>query len=368
LQLRTFLGVFENQVVIFERFSDSSASYVNLDPNNLHAYKTLYRAAKAKLKLRLRAHIGPVPYTTSDPISSPTVEQRVNTNFQETLRSLANLNFGSEMTLANLTMPPSPPAIVSSTPTYQAPTVVSDHEPVAAAIASFASQAPASAAPLVVSDHAYATPAPSNLVNIPVQSAADAKSADFSKKIREIDEQLKQKIGAHRSRHLSNEKFGSPITRESATKEQFKTHPAFQTSKSGCPVLRMSNPPKLPDGATYSWSVYCNQCNKNMLDEHYHCNSCENGDYDLCIECMAKGKHCLDENHWLIKRLLRDGKVVNATTEKHCFASSPKIKSETSLSQMPGAFTDEKKLDEVKKPTRTCNCCVKGMIFFSDLM
>lgn len=47
----------EDQTVVFERYSDSAGSYVTLDPKNPAVYKQLYRAAKAKLKLRFKATI-----------------------------------------------------------------------------------------------------------------------------------------------------------------------------------------------------------------------------------------------------------------------------------------------------------------------
>lgn len=50
----------ENDEVIFERWSDSAASYVILDSNKPAVYKQLYRAAKAKLKLRIKV-THPVP-------------------------------------------------------------------------------------------------------------------------------------------------------------------------------------------------------------------------------------------------------------------------------------------------------------------
>ena len=43
--------------VKFERFSDSAGSYVTLDSSNPAIYKQLYRAAKAKGKLRIKATI-----------------------------------------------------------------------------------------------------------------------------------------------------------------------------------------------------------------------------------------------------------------------------------------------------------------------
>lgn len=53
---------------MFERYSDSAASYVTLDSEKPQVYKTLFRAAKAKLKLRLRATI---PAEQPDPTPAP---------------------------------------------------------------------------------------------------------------------------------------------------------------------------------------------------------------------------------------------------------------------------------------------------------
>lgn len=68
LQLRFLLAIPPDADVVFERFSDSAGSYVALDSNNPAIYKQLYRAAKAKLKLRIKATVvqrptltGPVP-------------------------------------------------------------------------------------------------------------------------------------------------------------------------------------------------------------------------------------------------------------------------------------------------------------------
>jgi next-to-BRCA1 protein 1 len=70
LQLRTFLQIKADEQVVFERYSDSSASYVTLESDKPQVYKTLFRAAKAKLKLRLRATVpGEQPEV---PSSAPT--------------------------------------------------------------------------------------------------------------------------------------------------------------------------------------------------------------------------------------------------------------------------------------------------------
>jgi next-to-BRCA1 protein 1 len=57
IQLKAILGLGPDANVVFERFSDSNGSYVTLSPDEPQVYKTLFRAAKAKLKLRLRATV-----------------------------------------------------------------------------------------------------------------------------------------------------------------------------------------------------------------------------------------------------------------------------------------------------------------------
>jgi len=54
-QLRQVLCIASDQAVVFERYSDSAGGYVVLDDANPAVFKTLIRAAKAKLKLKLRA-------------------------------------------------------------------------------------------------------------------------------------------------------------------------------------------------------------------------------------------------------------------------------------------------------------------------
>lgn len=119
-----------------------------------------------------------------------------------------------------------------------------------------------------------------------------------------------------------------------------------------------------------SWVVYCNNCNLPMENEHYHCSICDHGDYDLCPSCVDSGIHCPGSNHWMVKRFVKNGCVVNSTTER----IPPKTHIETHVEpqaeqEMPGAFTEEKQPVEPvveptksEEPTRTCNCCVQGKL------
>ena len=65
-----------------------------------------------------------------------------------------------------------------------------------------------------------------------------------------------------------------------------------------------------------SFCIDCNNCGQTVPNEHYHCGICDDGDYDLCLQCVASGISCPAEDHWLIKRCVKEGTVTNSTTEK----------------------------------------------------
>ena len=92
-----------------------------------------------------------------------------------------------------------------------------------------------------------------------------------------------------------------------------------------------------------SYTVCCNHCDATIHGTHYHCGSCENGDYDLCQPCVDKGIHC-NEHHWLVKRQLEKGRFVSSTTETGY--------KKPVLSDFSPVFL-----------TRTCNCCVASKLF-----
>ncbi|KAK9477742.1 hypothetical protein V1514DRAFT_363619 [Lipomyces japonicus] len=46
--------------------------------------------------------------------------------------------------------------------------------------------------------------------------------------------------------------------------------------------------------------VACDACDKNITSgTYYHCNQCNDGDYDVCTDCVNSGKHCLNGSHYL---------------------------------------------------------------------
>lgn len=101
------------------------------------------------------------------------------------------------------------------------------------------------------------------------------------------------------------------------------------------------------------FSVYCNNCNEPIPDEHYHCSTCDDGDFDLCQKCVDGGCLCEGDDHWMIKRSLKNGKPINSTTE----TIAPKRNA--SESKITLVQPEE---SELKYATRTCNSCIQGML------
>jgi len=271
-KLRHLLGIKPEQTVVFERFSDSAGGYITLDPNNPQVFKTLVRAAKAKLKLRLKATVRP-----EEPVQEPEAKP------EEAVVE---------------------PTIVR-TPVYQVysrDSTAFDRRSVGSGIFQFR-EGRASEQTLVGADDAP----------VPGSFYTDRKDS-----IKDLPDRSKA---------------ASAIT---------------------------LNAP------SHLWSVYCNKCDKPMADAHYHCSICDGGDYDLCEDCVASGQLCPGEGHWLIKRFIKDGKVVPSTTERISPRSKKlplavdSIVDADEKKDMPGAFADESKsvIEEHHVPTRTCNNCV----------
>lgn len=110
-----------------------------------------------------------------------------------------------------------------------------------------------------------------------------------------------------------------------------------------------------------SFTICCNNCDKPIPDAHWHCSICERGDFDLCQGCIEKGCLCDSEDHWLIKRFVKGGKVINSTTE----TIAPKKAIKVEEKAIPGAFTSEIKREDIHESldlSRTCNSCVGGEI------
>ncbi|KAB8342880.1 hypothetical protein FH972_022477 [Carpinus fangiana] len=251
------------KLLTIERYSDSAAAYITLSTANPSSYKQLYRAAKAKTKLRLKA-------TVTDATGPSPAEPAAD-------RAAASV-----------------PSLVDAGKTTDTPT--------------------------------FAT----------------------------IDRAL-GKLLSEQHTSLQHGTSTSVEEMDKAMTQLMLTGSASQRQQPAPPATSSS-----PFGS--AWHVCCNNCNKAMLDTHYHCGTCDDGDYDLCEGCVLTGISCPGTGHWLIKRNIKNGKVINSTTER----LTPKVKSQPQPDMLvqkpiPGSFAPDVKAPTLvpEEPRRTCNSCVR---------
>lgn len=149
----------------------------------------------------------------------------------------------------------------------------------------------------------------------------------------------------------------APVPRFFTDREEFLTQHANITQKIES-LCRAPTQYTSPPGTNFT--ICCNNCDDAIPDVHWHCGICDMGDFDLCRDCVDKGILCPNEDHWLIKRSVKDGKVIPSTTET--IGPKKPVNAEHE-EKVPGAFTPEPKREEIREPldmSRTCNCCVGG--------
>lgn len=276
LQIRTTLSIPSDADTTFERYSDSASSYVVLDPHNISVWKQLYRAAKAKQKLKLRVTInsaddeekGPKPVTIEDvpePQSQETEQTKRET--QVPIAETASLGY-----------------------------------PV---------------------DSSY------NSTNSN-KTAEPSTDETMSRPFKDLDERLE--------RAMSHLQLSSAYLR----------NPAANLTQ-----LHQEEP------KAANFAVCCNNCDRTVPDSHYHCSTCDDGDFDLCTDCVEQGVTCHNNEHWLIKRFVRGDHILVSTTER--IAPKPKAKevermpSPTPTLPIVKAFVPPV---VARTPMRTCNNCV----------
>lgn len=343
-QLRSFLPIPANTNIMIERYSDSAAAYVMLDPSNMAVYKQLYRAAKAKSRLKFRVSALP----DNDEETSPEVKP-VPVAAIPKIESF------------NANPPPSaPPA-----PTEPKASTTSTAAPAAQKAEAAQASREAQAAPLATASSSK-TPTSRTFYTNLLQEAPI------------MTQNYKTDLD-HRSRKFMK------------TRDDLVNHPSKLISQpfaatSDSPKLSDLTSPVCPESAPTkaTFAVCCNFCERNIPDTHYHCSICNDGDFDLCPSCHEQDITCNGDHHWLIKRTVSNGQIVNSTTE----TISPKLKAKSEPPTEPAKPSDD--LDELVKATanvsieeaafsnafppadvcwpvssdlRTCNQCVRGERF-----
>ena len=316
-----------SQTVTFERFSDSASAYVKLDSDNPAVYKQLYRAAKAKLKLRIRAVIANNP-TVAAPGSAPPVPPFCEKQPEHQLTPYCYV----------------PPADAEALK-------VNAFEKLMRTPSYCLAPVPQNSTGGCLQQTPY--PYPTAPALVPVSSSKEA-----------FAESLGLNIPKAEAKKTVNE--GAPIPRSlSPRREDFYAELASLSSKDSKATLHNPIPPFSAIGT--SFTICCNSCDGPIPNNHYHCSKCDDGDFDLCEACYNKSIRCNGDDHWLVKRGVKDGRVTSSSTEtiapRKPIASYFDVKNESPLSEpkeVPGAFTQEIK-EAFQQPldlSRTCNSCV----------
>ncbi|KAL8893023.1 MAG: hypothetical protein Q9215_000027 [Flavoplaca cf. flavocitrina] len=359
-KLRSLLNVLPTQNITFERFSDSAGSYIALDSNNPAVYKQLYRAAKAKLKLRIKATItdvaspepdsaaipGRLPAHRYDPsknASTPSLEPAATE--QHLLRDLASstlsptitvqssLNTADQQTNHRFKLPYDPCMSPSVTASAASCCLLDTANPVMKTIFNDAPSKPSSTvADFQTHLRLLEQQNKQRLLNARQLHNPQPPTArqDYQMQLMLLEQQNKKRLLMARQEQDSGE---APVPRSFTAHENVVADPTNKSasgkkqSNTGKPstVDELANEPTnsrkqtLTDANTStvagSFTICCNNCDANIPDAHWHCSSCNAGDFDLCAACIDKGVLCDSVDHWLIKRTLKDGKVVNSTTE-----------------------------------------------------
>lgn len=120
-------------------------------------------------------------------------------------------------------------------------------------------------------------------------------------------------------------------------------------------TLNLLGCPKRP------FTVCCNSCDRAVPDAHFHCSTCDDGDFDLCQDCVDRGITCYDDDHWLIKRFIKDGLINNSTTHVAPKPTRPQPNKETSTVSLPIRSAEWSPVPswDASFSDRTCNCCVQ---------
>lgn len=178
------------------------------------------------------------------------------------------------------------------------------------------------------------------------------------------------------------------------------------SSSSILPTVQNAAAPTKPTVGAYSaatvsraaFTVCCNSCERKVPDAHYHCSTCEAGDFDLCETCIELGITCYNPEHWMIRRNIQNGLIVNSTTERippkakaksaTSYATSEKAagkapekpveKAAEKVPAMASAVKDTKPATAVvddaartqayrKYQIRTCNNCIRELPEFEFL-
>lgn len=355
------LAVPPGQTVTLERFSDSAGAYIKLDSGNPAVYKQLFRAAKAKLKLRIRATISNNPAMISSmasaaPEPDPLADLAHIPPMEPTRSSADALAYLNNIGATRYFVP-------SETNRFSA-----DALQTLSTLTGHAPPPPMSSKPSKLPEddgqqrqtYTYSSPTSATGVKLHSSEAAFEKALDPLEKsgVRKDPKTSEPTQNASCRPRMQPQSVDETLEPHvPSARDKFYAELASISARNNNRTLAQ---PFIAPGT--SFTICCNICNDAIPNSHYHCSKCDDGDFDICEACYSQEIRCEGDDHWLVKRYVKDGKVTSSLTEKVApkKAGTPEVKKE-----VPGAFTSEPKepVSDFMDTSRTCNSCVGGESF-----
>ncbi|CAK7269846.1 hypothetical protein SEPCBS57363_003807 [Sporothrix epigloea] len=432
-KLRDFLAIEEDKPYHFERFSDSAANHIPLVHTNPSVYRQLMRAAKAKQKLKLRVvyetketvavsrpaaektlkAAGPRPVTIEDipEVVSSSSETTTPVQAPTPLALSAATTVPADASAVKPTAAKSPFTPVPTKTSSPAPTPLSDftarygkaqeypdipgHFPESHMLPDAATQKQLQASmQSMAQDQDFldrnlslveASISNMNLNANSTDSHTSAAARTYPFSLMDTCNALVNsapvappRTDAARAANISMAYTLTPLQAE-CTRDCPVTC-CGRTIPVGCPTTHLAKAVELPQPVRRTlrdpaFTVRCNSCEQNIPDTHYHCSTCEGGDFDLCDTCINAGITCHSPEHWMIRRNIQNGLLVNSITER----IQPRRKvvesqAEKVAQKLEAALTAREKLEKnlnaarIGQPVagrprmyqkiRTCNNCI----------
>lgn len=322
-------------------------------------YKQLYRAAKAKLKLRIKATITDAssPDHDSATTPSPLSAHCFTPSKDASIPSLESTATDQHLLSGLATSTTDPTVGVKSSPSLP----LQFSKP---ALRSKLPYDPCSS-PSVT---AMGTTSLLDTANPVYESMSSHAKMDYQMQLMLLEQQNKKRLLMARQEQdmyatalpAGTRSYGSeaPVPRSFTARDDLI--PELASLSMDGPKDSAAKPKPSPAGG---YSVCCNKCQATISNSFWHCGICNGDDFDLCQNCVEKGFLCEGDDHWLIKRTIKNGEIISSTTETIAPKKVPKA---VSVQNSPEATTPPKEEDKVAdKPQdlsmyRTCNSCVEG--------
>ncbi|OTB16664.1 hypothetical protein K445DRAFT_316944 [Daldinia sp. EC12] len=382
-KLRSFLQIPAGTGATIERYSDSAASFVVLHATNVPAYKQLYRAAKAKQKLKLRVTTQankapepeprPTPEPKREPVPVPVPVPQPELHHVPKPVTVEDEPEAESRAIPEPIAPQMPsPILTSSAPTdSETSTGILDTVPVSeihSNLPNFVKLWQTHGRPRI---HLKRDAEGKEVVDL--LSSASSAPAEPLISLDSSEENVPRcpfSRAASKMPHVADQPQECPKKEATVPKAPEATEVLFPTDTVTAPTLEEEEMKGSGSLITLGvpkrqFTVCCNSCDRAVPDAHFHCSTCDDGDFDLCQDCVNQGITCYNEGHWLIKRFIKGGQVNYSTTHiapKTKPSRSPTSKPTTSLpirSAENANWVPPVGVWDTTYNDRTCNCCVQ---------